>query len=119
MARFRGVIAMILMVAANAASAQVVYSGACQGTYAGVPMQGGLQVKYLAYSQSYGYYGVFFDGAGNRYDFEVISNQNGGVGGAWMNHARHRETHIEMRYSGKQMRIRDLYNGGAGTFTCQ
>ncbi|MCP5073906.1 MAG: hypothetical protein GY947_11510 [Rhodobacteraceae bacterium] len=64
-------------------------------------MQGRLTVSYLAYSQTYGYDGTFHDAQRARYDFEVNSNQNGGVGGAWTNHQRHRETRIEMRFSGR------------------
>ncbi len=90
----------------------------CNGQFGGTPLQGQLLVQYLAYSQTYGYYGTFYDAARTRYDFEVISNQNGGVGGAWINGARHRESHIEMRYSGNQMYIVDLDTGQNGSFLC-
>ena len=66
----------------------------------------------------YSDHGTFFDGGGTRFDFEVISNQNGGVGGAWVNGARHRESRIEMRYAGNQMRINNLDTGQSGAFIC-
>lgn len=91
----------------------------CSGQFTGVPLSGQLLVQYLAYSQTYGYYGTLFDTSGTRYDFEVISNQNGGVGGAWMNGARHRESRIEMRYSGNQMMIANLDTGQSGSFICK
>lgn len=90
----------------------------CNGKFAGLPLQGQLLVQYLTYSRTYGYYGTFFDGGGTRFDFEVISNQNGGVGGAWVNGARHRESRIEMRYAGNQMRINNLDTGQSGAFIC-
>lgn len=82
-------------------------------------MSGQLAVQYLTYSDTYSYNGTFFTADGTRYDFEVISNQNGGVGGGWVNGARHREARIEMRYFGRNFVIADLDNGGQGRFTCQ
>ncbi len=43
-----------------------------------------------------GFYGRFRDPPGNLIEFEVITNQPGGVGGMWFNNVRHREIHIEL-----------------------
>lgn len=110
---------VLLLVSASSLSAQNSARYMCNGQFAGVPLQGQLLVEYLAYSQTYGYYGTLFDASGTRYDFEVISNQNGGVGGAWVNGARHRESRIEMRYVGNNMAIVDLDTGQNGQFFCQ
>lgn len=108
-----------LILIATTATAQNSARYTCNGQFAGTPLRGQLLVEYLAYSQTYGYYGTMFDAGGTRYDFEVISNQNGGVGGAWVNGARHRESRIEMRYSGHNMAIVNLDTGQRGNFVCQ
>jgi len=50
----------------------------------------------LPYSQTNRIYGQFHDAQRNLMEFEVITNQPGGVGGMWFNNARHRETHITL-----------------------
>ena len=115
----RLILSVILMFFASLAGAQNSARYMCNGQFAGTPLQGQLLVEYLAYSQTYGYYGTLFDAGGTRYDFEVISNQNGGVGGAWINGARHRESRIEMRYSGNNMAIVNLDTGQNGSFICR
>ena len=112
-------IAGFLTLFMHPAYAQSVYNGACEGQFSGASMSGRLLVQYLTYSDTYSYNGTFYTSDGTRYDFEVISNQNGGVGGAWVNGARHREAHIEMRYSGRTFVIRDTDNGGSGRFVCE
>ena len=115
----RVIFALGLSLVAQVATGQTVYSGSCAGAFAGVRMEGGLKVEYWPLSDTYQHHAVFFDANGNRYDVEVVSNQNGGVGGAWQNGARHREMHIEMRYQGKRLAIRELNGPRSGAFTCQ
>lgn len=115
----RVICAIFLMVVPQASAGQTVYSGSCAGAFDGVRMEGGLQVDYWPHSDTYQHHAVFFDANGNRYDVEVVSNQNGGVGGAWLNGARHREMQIEMRYHGKQLAIRELHGHRSGQFICQ
>lgn len=116
--RYSGIVAALLIAMAPQVSAQSVYQGYCTGSFDGVPLQGVFKVDYYPRSNTYNHHAVFRDQAGNRYDIEVISNQNGGVGGAWQNGARHREMKIEMRYSGKSLWIRELYGQSGGSFTC-
>lgn len=111
--------ALALILVAQSSAGQTVYSGSCTGAFAGVRMEGGLKVDYWPRSDTYQHHAVFFDAYGNRYDVEVVSNQNGGVGGAWQNGARHREMHIEMRYFGKRIVIREIHGQRSGQFTCQ
>ena len=114
----RFALSLSLLLFAAPAGAQNSAQYRCNGNFAGTPLQGQLLVQYLAYSQTYGYYGTFYDAGGTRYDFEVITNQQGGVGGAWVNGARHRENRIQMQYSGNNMYIRDLDTGQQGSFSC-
>ena len=114
----RYVLSLLFLWCAGMSAAQNSAQYQCSGQFAGTPLQGQLLVQYLSYSQTYGYYGTLFDASGTRYDFEVISNQNGGVGGAWVNHMRHRASQIEMRYSGNQMSIVNLDTGQRGMFQC-
>ncbi len=113
------IVALALMLVAQGSAAQTVYSGSCSGAFAGVRMEGGLKVEYWPRSDTYQHHAVFFDAYRNRYDVEVVSNQNGGVGGAWQNGMRHREMRIEMRYQGKRITIRELHGNRSGQFTCQ
>lgn len=115
----RAVPILLLSFVAAPASAQTVYYGVCEGTFAGFPLTGHFKVDYWPRSGTYSHTGVFEDRQGNRYDLEVISNQNGGVGSVWRNRERHRESRIEMRYSGNQFVIADLDNGGSGQFFCK
>ncbi|WP_298838707.1 hypothetical protein [uncultured Roseobacter sp.] len=116
--RYLGPGLALLLVSATHVAAQSVYQGYCRGSFDGVPLEGVFKVDYYPRSDTYNHHAVFRDQAGNRYDIEVISNQNGGVGGAWQNGARHREMKIEMRYSGNSLFIRELYGASGGQFTC-
>ncbi|WP_299846234.1 hypothetical protein [uncultured Roseovarius sp.] len=114
----RLILSVFLMLFPQLSPAQTSAQYFCNGQFAGTPLQGQVLVQYLTYSQTYGYYGTLYDAGGTRYDFEVISNQNGGVGGAWVNGARHRGSKIEMRYQGNNMSIVNLDTGQQGTFVC-
>jgi hypothetical protein len=81
---------------ASDAMAQVLSQRQCQTTWQGQLIQGVVQVEWLPYSQTHRIYGQFRDPPGNLIEFEVITNQPGGVGGMWFNNARHREIHIEL-----------------------
>lgn len=110
---------LILMLSATAATAKPVYQGACEGSFRGVPLGGQLIVNFWPRSETYAYHGTFFDKARNRYDFEVVTNQARGVGGAWRNGMRHRESRINFQVSGKTFTIADTDRGGSGRFRCQ
>jgi hypothetical protein len=77
-------------------AAQVVTQRECQTNWQGQVIRGVVEIEWLPYSQTNRIYGQFRDPPGNLMEFEVITNQPGGVGGMWFNHARHRETHIEL-----------------------
>ena len=55
-----------------------------------------MQVERLRIRKPIGIYGQFHDPQRNLIEFEIITNQPGGVGGMWFNNARHRETHIKL-----------------------
>ena len=112
-------IGLLVLATATAANAKPVYQGSCEGAFRGVSLGGQLTVNYWPRSETYAYHGVFFDRARNRYDFEVITNKATGVGGAWKNGARHRESRINFQISGKTFKIADTDRGGSGRFTCR
>jgi hypothetical protein len=96
----------------SGAVAQVLVQRECQTTWQGQLIRGVMQVEWLAYSQTHRVYGQFRDPPGNLIEFEVITNQPGGVGGMWFNNARHREVHIELVFLDE--RTFDI-RGDAGT----
>jgi hypothetical protein len=77
-------------------AAQVLAQRECQTNWQGQVIRGVMQIEWLPYSQTHRIYGQFRDPPGNLIEFEVITNQPGGVGGMWFNNARHREIHIEL-----------------------
>jgi hypothetical protein len=94
---FSWVFAFALLVGGAAdVVAQVLVQRECQTTWQGQPIRGVMQIEWLPYSQTHRIYGRFSDPPGNLIEFEVITNQPGGVGGMWFNNARHREIHIEL-----------------------
>ncbi len=76
--------------------AQLLSQRQCQTTWQGQVIRGVVQVERLPYSQTNRIYGQFHDAQRNLMEFEVITDQPGGVGGMWFNNARHRETHITL-----------------------
>ena len=76
--------------------AQLLSQRQCQTTWQGQVIRGIVQVERLPYSQTNRIYGQFHDPQRNLMEFEVVTNQPGGVGGMWFNNARHRETHITL-----------------------
>jgi len=99
-------------------AAQVMAQRECETTWQGQVIRGVMQVEWLPYSQTHRIYGQFRDPPGNLIEFEVITNQPGGVGGMWFNNARHREIHIELVMLSD--RVFDI-RGPAGTarYTCR
>jgi hypothetical protein len=77
-------------------AAQILAQRECQTNWQGQVIRGVMQIEWLPYSQTHRIYGQFRDPPGNLIEFEVITNQPGGVGGMWFNNARHREIHIEL-----------------------
>ena len=77
-------------------AAQVLSQRECETNWQGQTIRGVTQIEWLPYSQTHRIYGRFFDPSNNLIEFEVLTNQPGGVGGMWFNNARHREIHIEL-----------------------
>ena len=94
------------------ATAQVLVQRECQTNWQGQVIRGVMQIEWLPYSQTHRIYGQFHDPQGNLIEFEVITNQPGGVGGMWFNNARHREIHIRLELLND--RTFDIH-GDAGT----
>lgn len=69
----------------------------CQTNFQGQVWRGVMQIERLLYYDTNRIYGQFQDSLGNLAEFEVLTNQPGGVGGLWLNHARHRETRIQLQ----------------------
>lgn len=90
----------------------------CQGAFAGMGMEGVLNRVWQARSEIWSYEGVFAGADGARYDFEVMTNGASGVGGAWVNHARHRESHIRLDLSSGGFSLTETATGRRGSFTC-
>ncbi|MEM7057184.1 MAG: hypothetical protein AAF557_06325 [Pseudomonadota bacterium] len=110
---------LLIFLTAIPAQTKPVYQGSCEGAFSGVSLGGQLRVDYLSRHSTYAYRGVFYDAGRNRYDFEVITNQSKGVGGAWKNGMRHRESRIDFQISGKTFTIADTDHGGSGRFVCR
>ena len=56
-----------------------------------------MRVERLMYYDTHRIYGQFRDQRGNLIEFEILTNQPGGVGGMWVNNARHREVRIQLQ----------------------
>jgi hypothetical protein len=69
----------------------------CYTNFQGQDWRGVMQIERLLYYDTHRIYGQFRDSYGNLAEFEVLTNQPGGVGGLWLNHARHRETRIQLQ----------------------
>jgi hypothetical protein len=69
----------------------------CYTNFQGQVWRGVMQIERLLYYDTNRIYGQFQDSYGNQAEFEVLTNQPGGVGGLWLNHARHRETRIQLQ----------------------
>lgn len=67
--------------------------------------RGAMHVERLLYYDTYRISGQFRDSHGNLAEFEVLTNQPGGVGGLWFNPARHREIRIQLQ----------CFNGGSSS----
>ncbi|MEO0359860.1 MAG: hypothetical protein AAF322_02065 [Pseudomonadota bacterium] len=91
-----------ILVASLAAPALAESRHVCKGSFAGVGLEGVMRRTWLPRAEVWSYTGAFAGSDGARYDFEVNTNRASGVGGAWRNHARHRESRIRI----------DLHNGG-------
>ncbi len=100
-----------------AAAAQPVSQQSCRGDYLGVPLTGVLTIERWTHYDTHRIYGVFQDPTGNVYEIEVMTNQPGGVGSAWMNGMRHRETYIELALHDGGFVIR-TEDGVTSQFSC-
>jgi hypothetical protein len=69
----------------------------CYTNFQGQVWRGVMQIERLLYYDTHRISGQFRDAYGNLAEFEVLTNQPGGVGGLWLNHARHRETRIQLQ----------------------
>lgn len=108
----------LAMLTAPAADAAADSRYRCEGSFAGVGLNGVLSRTWYPRTSVWSYSGAFSGADGARYDFEVNTNRQSGVGGAWRNHARHRETHIRLDLTGGGFVITDLNTGRSGRFSC-
>ena len=93
-----GVAGLVLAVAcAGDAAAQVLAQRPCRTVWQGQEVRGVMRIEWLPYSGVYRISGQFHDPARNLIEFEVDTNQPGGVGGMWFNNARHREARIHLQ----------------------
>ena len=88
---------LALSVLSTTAAAEVLQQRQCRGAYQGSVIQGILQIERWNYYDTHRIYGQFTDSRSNLIELEVMTNQPGGVGGMWFNHAKHRAIHIELR----------------------
>ena len=79
------------------AEAQVLARRECHTNWQGQAVRGVMQVERLMYYDTHRIYGQFRDQSGNLIEFEILTNQPGGVGGMWFNNARHREVRIQLQ----------------------
>lgn len=103
---------------ATPADAQQNARYVCQGAFAGMGMEGVLNRVWQTRSEIWSYEGAFAGADGARYDFEVMTNGASGVGGAWVNHARHRESHVRLDLSSGGFSLTETTTGRRGSFTC-
>jgi hypothetical protein len=69
----------------------------CHTDFQGQVWRGVMQIERLLYYDTNRIYGQFRDSYGNLAECEVLTSQPGGVGGLWLNHAKHRETRIHLQ----------------------
>lgn len=113
-----GILALLLSPADPAGAQAIVARHRCSTTYQGVPYQGLVQVERWSYHDTHRIYGRFADPRGTLVELEVFTNQPGGVGGLWVNHARHRETRIHLQWTGRGYLLR-TEDGGAAVLACR
>lgn len=92
-----GLFLMAILSVGQGAAAQTVRTAQCAAVVDGVSLSGQYQKEFWRHHNTYRHAGVFLDTKGNRYDFEVFSGSDEGVGGAWMNHMKHRYTQIDFK----------------------
>ena len=113
-----GVIALALVVSTGAGAQAVIARQQCQTTFQGTPIWGVMQVERWSYHDTHRVYGQFTNSAGTLIEMEVFTNQPGGVGGMWFNHAKHRETRIQIQQVGGGFVVR-TEDGAAARFACR
>jgi hypothetical protein len=116
---FAVAVTAVAVAARHPAVAQnVIAQHRCTTQYQGMPINGVLSVERWSHHDTHRVYGQFQDARGTLYELEVFTNQPGGVGGMWVNHARHRETriHLQMVSNGFVVQMED---GGVVQFVCR
>jgi hypothetical protein len=102
----------------GAAAQAIVARQRCQTTFQGVPYQGLMQIERWSHHGTHRVYGRFHDPAGTLVEMEVFTNQPAGVGGLWVNYARHRETRIHLQRAGNGYLVR-TEDGAATRLACR
>jgi len=111
-------LALALALAAPALAQKLLGRAACEGRLDGQPLTGEYRKEYWSHYDTYRHAGTFTDPRGNRYDFAVFTASDQGVGGAWMNHMKHRETRVFFRADPGGFILRDE-TGQVLRFTCK
>ena len=113
-----GTSVLVLCVSGSAVAQAVLARQRCQTMFQGTPIEGQIQIERWSYHDTHRIYGQFSNPAGTLIEMEVFTNQPGGVGGMWFNHARHRETRIYLQRVGGGFVVR-TEDGAAAQFACR
>jgi hypothetical protein len=96
---------------------ELLLQAECRGSYQGNPMGGTLTVERWSYHGTHRIFGAFRDGSGNLLNFEVDTNQPGGWGEVWVNHARHRGERVLIELVNDGF-VAHPESGGSARFVC-
>jgi hypothetical protein len=110
--------ALSLVLATDSIAQQILWRGNCMTNFQGVQIRGVAQVERWISQDTHRIYGRFLHPNGTLIEFEVMTNQPGGVGGMWFNHARHREIRINLHMTGNGFAISDE-SGRAAQYLCR
>lgn len=88
---------MLMTFAGHADARQVMAQAQCQTTYNGVRYAGVYVKEYWSYHHTFRHYGRFQNAKRQLVEFEVFSGGDQGVGGLWINSARHREVKVHFQ----------------------
>jgi hypothetical protein len=99
------------------AAAEVIYQGPCSGSYLSSPVRGTLTIERWSSQDTHRIFGEFHDALGNLLNFEVMTNQPGGWGELWVNHAWHRGQRVLIKL-GQNGFVAYPESGGTARFTC-
>jgi hypothetical protein len=102
----------------DAVAQRVIARQQCQTVYQGQLVRGILQIEQWDYHGTHRIYGQFRTASSDLVELEVFTNQPGGVGGMWFNHARHREIHVRVQLFNNGFTVSDE-SGNFARYTCR